>query len=364
MAKLIHNHDRPRISFGIIVLNGEPFTRYCLRSLYPFAHQIIVVEGGSKHAAPWCTPDGHSTDGTLNVLYQFKKEEDPDNKVEIVTKNGFWAEKDEQSQAYAERVTGDWLWQVDIDEFYLPTAIQRTIDLLQKEPDIAVISFPVVTFWGDLSCVVQILTEPFGDRFLRLFRFGPGYVYAQHRPPTVFDDKGRNLRSLKWYDHHKMAQFGIYLYHYSALFPHQVLQKSGYYQSLARGSSAAKTIDRKVPRQQRNAAKWAERCFFRLERPFRVHPIPWHPSWLESFIGHHPPEVVRMMEDIRSGRKKIELRPTKDIEQLLANKRYLSASNMLRSAAPAYSFVVQSFRHRPWRLRRDLYWRLTGKTQK
>ena len=40
----------PRISFGIIVLNGEPFTRYNLRALYPFAHQIIVAEGGGPLA--------------------------------------------------------------------------------------------------------------------------------------------------------------------------------------------------------------------------------------------------------------------------------------------------------------------------
>jgi hypothetical protein len=35
----------PRITFGMIVLNGEPFMRYNLQAIYPFAHQIIVVEG-------------------------------------------------------------------------------------------------------------------------------------------------------------------------------------------------------------------------------------------------------------------------------------------------------------------------------
>ena len=34
-----------QVTFGTIVLNGEPFTRHNLRALYPFAHQIIVVEG-------------------------------------------------------------------------------------------------------------------------------------------------------------------------------------------------------------------------------------------------------------------------------------------------------------------------------
>jgi hypothetical protein len=34
-----HKVASPKITFGIIVLNGEPFTRYCLRALYRFAQQ-------------------------------------------------------------------------------------------------------------------------------------------------------------------------------------------------------------------------------------------------------------------------------------------------------------------------------------
>jgi hypothetical protein len=114
-----------KITFGIIVLNGEPFTRYCLRSIYPFAYEIIVVEGGHEDTKSVCTPDGHSIDGTLDTLYKFKNEEDVENKLTIITHEGFWPKKDElghdrtpQSRAYAERATGDYLWQIDIDEFY------------------------------------------------------------------------------------------------------------------------------------------------------------------------------------------------------------------------------------------------------
>jgi len=49
----------PKITFGMIVLNGEPFTRYNLRTLYPFAHEIIVVEGASPLAAHMATPAGY-----------------------------------------------------------------------------------------------------------------------------------------------------------------------------------------------------------------------------------------------------------------------------------------------------------------
>ena len=71
----------PKISFGIIVLNGEPFVRYNLRSLYPFAHEIIVVEGAAPAAAGIATADGHSRDSTLDTLWRFKAEEDHEQKI-------------------------------------------------------------------------------------------------------------------------------------------------------------------------------------------------------------------------------------------------------------------------------------------
>ena len=136
-----------RITFGIIVLNGEPFIKYNLRALYPFAHQIIVVEGASPHAHSIATQDGHSTDDTLDVLRNFKRDEDPDNKIQIVTAedeghpNGFWpGEKHEQSQAYAKRATGNWLWQVDVDEFYMPQDMTWIIETLLEKSTVSMIS--------------------------------------------------------------------------------------------------------------------------------------------------------------------------------------------------------------------------------
>jgi glycosyltransferase involved in cell wall biosynthesis len=150
----------PKITFGIIVLNGEPFTRYCLRSIYPFAYEIIVVEGGHVDARSVCTPDGHSVDGTLESLYKFKKEEDPEEKLTIVTREGFWPKKDElgndrtpQSRAYAERAKGDYLWQVDIDEFYRHEDMTKVLNLLSANPDITAVTFPTYTFWGDVNYV-------------------------------------------------------------------------------------------------------------------------------------------------------------------------------------------------------------------
>ena len=173
----------PRITFGIIVLNGEPFTRYCLRSLYPFAHQIVVVEGGHEDTRVVATADGHSVDGTLETLHRFKAEEDPADKVEIVTRDGFWPKTDEmgrhrtvQSRAYAERATGDYLWQVDIDEFYRPQDMNTVIEMLRARPSVTSASFRTRTFWGRPQYVADCWELRRGARdYHRLFKWGEGY---------------------------------------------------------------------------------------------------------------------------------------------------------------------------------------------
>lgn len=306
---------QPRITFGVIVLNGEPFTRYNLRALYPFAHEIIVVEGASPHSAHAATPDGHSIDGTLELLRRFKAEEDPENKIVIVTAedeghpNGFWpGEKDEQSRAYAKRATGDWLWQVDIDEFYQPDDMRRIVEMLATKPGIATISVPQFQFWGGLDYISDgwYLRHRGGGEVHRIFRWGPGYSYASHRPVTILDEAGVDLRQRGWVRSRTLARQGLRMYHYSMVFPFQAGVKSNYYSSVFGRTS-----------------EWAERYFLRLGDPYRVLNVPEYPSWLERHKGTHPPAVQAMWAAVRAGEHgPIELRRTDDVEALLASPRY------------------------------------------
>ena len=197
--------ELPRISFGIIVLNGEPFTRYCLRSLYPFAHEIIVVEGGHEDTRAVTTHDGHSTDGTLETLRRFVSEEDPEKKVRIVTRDGFWPKRDElghvrtaQSRAYAELATGDYLWQVDIDEFYHPRDMTAVLEILRSQPSATEVSFHPRNFFGGIDYLVDgwFFMRYVRDGVHRVFKWGPGYQYVTHEPPRVHDASGRELRSI------------------------------------------------------------------------------------------------------------------------------------------------------------------------
>lgn len=320
----------PRITFGIIVLNGEPFTRYCLRSLYPFAFQIIVVEGAAPAAAQIATQDGHSSDATLEVLRAFKEEEDPEDKLLIITAedegyaNGFWpGEKHEQSQTYAKRATGDYLWQVDIDEFYREEDVNRILVMLRDQPDITAVSFKQISFWGGFDYTVDGWYLHRGTEYChRVFKWGDGYRYATHRPPTVVDGEGRDARRMKWVTGQSLSRLGIYMYHYSLVFPKQVFEKSAYYAAAEWADHVTETDD------------WVANCYLKLDRPFRVHNVFQQPSWLDRFHGSHPCQVQELRLDISREPGGIQLRQTEDIEVLLASGSYRLKRGLLRILAP------------------------------
>ncbi len=300
----------PRITFGIIVLNGEPFIRYTLRALYPFAHEIIVVEGAAPGAKNVATPDGHSRDSTLHTLRNFQQSEDPDKKLTIVTRDGFWTEKDEMSQAYAERATGDYLWQVDVDEFYQPAHMRAICDMLMADSTITAMSFDTLTFWGAPDYRVDSWYKRRGASiYHRLFKWGAGYHYATHRPPTVLDERGRNLRELHWIRAEELAARGIHLYHYSLLLPKQVLEKCEYY-------SRAEWAKRQ------GAVDWANEAYLGLRRPYHLHNVDQYPGCLYRFHGEHPPQVVQMWQDITAPESPYQIRQTEDVEALLQSRRY------------------------------------------
>jgi hypothetical protein len=327
----------PLISFGIIVLNGEPFVRYNLRAIYPFAHQIIVVEGAVESAASIATSDGHSRDDTLQTLFDFKKNEDPADKIVIVTKGGFWSEKDEMSRAYASLATGDYLWQIDIDEFYKRADILYVLEMLAKNPEITVIFFKQISFWGGFEYIADgwFLRQPQGQGpgiVPRVFKWGKGYSYVTHRQPTIFDEAGRDLKTLQCLDGEDLAQVGVYMYHYSLLFPKQVEEKSRYYSA----SPWAK--------QAREMQKWVQESYITLHKPFRVHNVYHYPSWLERFHDSHPEQINALRQDLHSGVLDMDLRSVEDIETLLVSSKYKIGKAVLEIFTPLALFFIRLWR--------------------
>jgi Glycosyl transferase family 2 len=305
-------NEFPRISFGIIVLNGEPFVRYNLRALYPFAHEIIVVEGAVASAAMNATRDGHSLDSTLENLQQFKAEEDPNDKLTIITRDGFWEEKDAMSQAYAERATGDYLWQIDADEFYLPEQMQEVIQMLLNDPTITQISFRQYSFWGSPDYISDgwfLRRKSLFPQINRIFKWGEGYRYTSHRPPTIVNPQGESMQDKHWIDGFSTDKIGIRMYHYSLIFPKQVEEKISYYEQVNWGD-------------YREMKDWMQNSFITLKDPFHVHNVYDYPSWLERFTKPQPPQISALWHDVQSAKITLQTRDNADIETLLKSPIY------------------------------------------
>ncbi len=313
----------------MIVLNGQPFVRYNLRALYPFAHEIVVVEGASPSAACIATPDGHSTDDTLEELRDFKAHEDTEKKLVVITaedeghSNGFWpGEKNEQSQAYARRATGDYLWQVDVDEFYKPEDMRAVLEMLRDNPQITAVSFKQISFWGGFDYTVDSwYLRRDAEIYRRLFKWGPGYQYITHRPPTVQDAQGCDVQGLKCVSGYYLARQNIFLYHYSLLFPKQVIEKCEYYSNARRPRS-------------RKAQQWAREVFLELRDPYRAHNVYDLPGWLDRFTGNHPFQIEALRADLEAGRTNSAMRSTDDIECLLRSPAYWLGRTGLKLLEP------------------------------
>jgi hypothetical protein len=323
--------ERAKVTFGIIALNAMPLLRYNLKSLYPYAYEIIVVEGACLAARKTATADGHSTDETLEMLRQFKRDSDPQDKFRIVTAedvgatDGFWPEKDEMSQAYAAIARGDWLWQVDADEFYLERDVETVLDMLSADPHLSGASFPYLQFWGSLHSVEDGEWTRHGLPYVdRLFRWGPGYRYTQHRPPIVLDERGHELKRLQWVNGRIMRRAGVRMYHYSTVFPQQVRRKADYYSNVS-WTDAFK-----------NMGEWYQDTFCDLKHPFHVSEDSRRfVQWLRPFTGPHPKQIEMLQDDITSGRVMLPLRETDDIDRLLGSILYKAATRVLAAAVAA-----------------------------
>jgi len=141
----------------------------------------------------------------------------------------------------------------------------------------------------------------------------------------VENERGVDLRKIRHVNGHAMfRRLGILLYHYSLLFPKQVFEKCRYYSNV-------------FPEARRDAERWAQENYMRLGNPFRVHNVYAEPSWLERFPGEHPPQILRMMEDIRKGDVREECRRVEDIEEVLASLTYRAGRALVKAAAPIHA---------------------------
>ncbi len=216
----------PKFSFVMIVLNGMPFIEYSLKSVYDFAHEIIIVEGAVKDCMFAANQDGSSRDGTVEFIKSFP---DPGGKIRLV--QGGWPEKCEMQNEALKYVSGDYVWLIDSDEVYKRQHLEKVRELVSSDPEITQVNFIPDNFWKGLD--YTFVSPQFSQKpahYRRVFKFRQGCRFVTHRPPTmVWPGEKVSTEQIKPVEAEVTRQMGIKLYHYSYVLDSQVRQKMELY---------------------------------------------------------------------------------------------------------------------------------------
>ena len=188
-------------------------------------------------------------------------------------------------------------------------------------------SFKQIQFWGGFDYIVDSWYLRRGmEEFHRLFKWGEGYNYICHRPPTIINNLGQDTRKIKWDGKKKTSKLGIFLYHYSFVFPKQVDEKAEYY----RNAEWAK-LD--------YTNWWADEVYYKFKHPYKAFININFPGWIERIDAEHPLQIQMLINDIITGRKDIKMRSTEDLKAITGSLRYRLAIRFLKLADPVAYFI-------------------------
>jgi len=228
-----------KISFETIVFNAvstlpKGMLELCIKNVLPYAHEIFIIEGATKAAdghywdgntLPF-TKDGRSTDGTIEVISNLEKQY-PD-KIKVVIGNGFWPGK--TSMFNSVEPTGDFVFQIDNDEFYHQTDMEKLIGMLEAwQPH--QVEFYANHFFGGFDYCIDEREHGWGNDppWRRIFKNIPGRSkWLRHEPPVYSVDGFPNERGFV-INRDKTLQAGIKLFHYAYVQKSQIDFKTKFF---------------------------------------------------------------------------------------------------------------------------------------
>lgn len=214
-----------KVTYALIVLNGEPFIKYQLSYLYKHAHQILIVEGavkkfkhGSKNFA--------SKDKTAQIIKNFP---DPEKKIKLIKKNRYFNNKKEMCNEYIKFITGNVLWQIDVDEFYSDETHRYIKKIFSNFNTLDQVSFKFYDYYKTFDLIINGYPTEFND-IPRVHRVVKGMKWSNHRPPELKLNKNK-LVPRKKFDGKQMLKKKHCMHNLTMIFDNQVKDKFIYYGS-------------------------------------------------------------------------------------------------------------------------------------
>lgn len=236
-----------RIVQCIQMHNEENFAEAVLGSIYDEVDRIIVIEGAVENR-PNSTSDGHSTDRTVEIISNFKAENDPDNKLIVISINKPWKDLEEMKQTFLDMsIPGDWMLINDADEFYRPEDIRRLRKAIELEPHACEVVPNFLHFYGSLDHVAVPGPE-WQPQHQRCFKYVRGMKYNSH--PVVTDPAGQCTYFSPHYQPRRIMLNDFFIFHYGYArrdMDTVMKDKQEYYKGeLAKHNGADKKFDQKA----------------------------------------------------------------------------------------------------------------------
>ncbi len=216
MSKINFDPSTVKIIQCVAAHNEEDWVSYPILSTYNEVDRIIIVEGAVR-GRPNSTEDGHSTDKTLEVIRSIP---DPDDKMELITKDDFWKDLEEQKQVFLDRASklqnehpdwSIWLYIADSDEVMHPDDIKRLRKAIEMKPYASEFVPTFLHFWRDFKHV-RCPEEKWNILHQRFFKYQSGMVYKTH--PMATDASGRDTCLDGGYQSFRFQIPDLYVYHY------------------------------------------------------------------------------------------------------------------------------------------------------
>lgn len=159
-------------------ISGYTTTYNCVSQNYPFVESIMSMIDCLDEVI---IVDGGSTDGTLSILNELAKDHP---KLRVIENRRDWNHKrsavfDGDQKAVARSYcTGDFCWQMDVDEIIHQNDYPKVRDLIDKvHKSHQLIALPVVEFWGNKG-KIRIDINPWKWRLSR------NYPHITHGIPA------------------------------------------------------------------------------------------------------------------------------------------------------------------------------------
>lgn len=270
------------ITFIMIVLNGMPFVKHSLESIYDFSDEIIIIEGPVRNLdSGYYDKSGLSTDGTTEFLNNFK---DPDSKIKLF--RGYFNDKLDMQNLAIKNASFDWVWLIDSDEVYKTNDLTTVKGIISQFPAIRRIDFIPINFWKGFDYFINC--DKFHKsqfHYRRVFKKEKDDFFITHRPPTLKSHEEMFFTDSKNFisgDH--LLKEGITIYHYSYVDENQVKQKIDLYTKYGWGSNWDIDLSDWFTSFY---LEWNPSNREKLEKKYG----PWtgdKMSYTSKFIGHHP----------------------------------------------------------------------------